>query len=90
MITLTLIRGDDTLYEPRYQEWGFKLIPSCYGELKGQKRYYRVIYGTVHWQLLITILYIKLVLFLFNMVIILILILQEKKAKSEKIFTATS
>lgn len=37
------------LYEPLYQEWGFKLIPSSYGELKGQKRYYRVFYGTVHW-----------------------------------------
>lgn len=28
---------------------GFKLIPSSYGELKSQKRYYRVFYGTVHW-----------------------------------------
>ena len=34
---------------PLYQEWGFKIIPSSYGELKGVKRYYRVFYGTVHW-----------------------------------------
>lgn len=37
------------MYDPLYQEWGYKLIPSSYGELKGQKRYYRVFYGTVHW-----------------------------------------
>ncbi|MGP4070660.1 hypothetical protein [Halobacillus sp. B29] len=35
--------------EPTYQEWAFKLIPSSYGELKGNKRYYRVFFGTVHW-----------------------------------------
>nr|WP_304220248.1 hypothetical protein [Fredinandcohnia onubensis] len=35
--------------EPLYQEWGYKLIPSSYGELRGQKRCYRVFYGTVNW-----------------------------------------
>ncbi|MCZ0871259.1 hypothetical protein [Peribacillus sp. AS_2] len=35
--------------EPLYQEWGNKLIPSSFGEIKGKKRYYRVYYGTVHW-----------------------------------------
>lgn len=35
--------------ELTYQEWGFKLIPSSHGELKGRKRYYRIFYGTVHW-----------------------------------------
>ncbi|WP_242272083.1 hypothetical protein [Bacillus cereus group sp. BfR-BA-01310] len=32
-----------------FEEWGFKLIPSSYGELKGQKRYYRVSYGISQW-----------------------------------------
>lgn len=32
------------MYEPLYQEWGYKIIQSSYGELKGQKRYYRVFY----------------------------------------------
>ena len=32
-----------------YQEWGYKLIPSSHGELNGQKKFYRVFYGTVQW-----------------------------------------
>jgi hypothetical protein len=32
-----------------FEEWSFKLIPSSYGELKGQKRYYRVSYGIAFW-----------------------------------------
>jgi hypothetical protein len=32
-----------------YEELGYKLIPSSYGELKGQKRYYRVSYGSSFW-----------------------------------------
>src|SRR5690625_3313333 len=34
---------------PLYQEWGYRLIPSSHGELGGERRYYRVFYGTVHW-----------------------------------------
>jgi len=33
-----------------YQEWGHKIIPSSVGELKGQKRYYRIFYGLVQWR----------------------------------------
>lgn len=35
--------------EPTYQEWGYKLIPSSHGKLRGLKRYYRIFYGTVYW-----------------------------------------
>lgn len=35
--------------QKRFEEWDYKLIPSSYGELKGQKRYYRVSYGTSFW-----------------------------------------
>ncbi|WP_332696981.1 hypothetical protein [Halalkalibacter lacteus] len=35
--------------QPPFEEWGYKLIPSSYGELNEQKRYYRVSYGTSFW-----------------------------------------
>jgi hypothetical protein len=34
---------------PPFEEWGYKLVPSSYGELNGQKRYYRVSYGVSFW-----------------------------------------
>lgn len=34
---------------PLYQEWGHKILPSNAGELNGEKRNYRIFYGTVHW-----------------------------------------
>ncbi|WP_341285390.1 hypothetical protein [Priestia megaterium] len=36
--------------EALYEEWGHKIIPSSTGELNGQKRYYRIFYGLVHWK----------------------------------------
>jgi len=33
-----------------YQEWGHRIIPSSAGELKGQKRNYRIFYGLVQWR----------------------------------------
>ena len=33
-----------------YEEWGHRIIPSSFGELKGQKRYYRIFYGLVNWR----------------------------------------
>jgi hypothetical protein len=32
-----------------FEEWGCKLIPSSFGVLKGEKRYYRVSFGTAQW-----------------------------------------
>lgn len=32
-----------------FKEWGYELIPSSYGELNGEKRYYRVVIGSVTW-----------------------------------------
>jgi len=39
-----------SIKEPTYDEWGYKIIPSSAGELNGQKRYYRIFYGLVHWR----------------------------------------
>lgn len=37
------------MYQEPFEEWDHKLISSSRGELKGQKRYYRVSYGTSQW-----------------------------------------
>lgn len=35
--------------QPLFEEWASKLVPSSYGELNGQKRYYRISYGASFW-----------------------------------------
>ncbi|WNS77346.1 hypothetical protein RRV45_10295 [Bacillus sp. DTU_2020_1000418_1_SI_GHA_SEK_038] len=35
--------------QPPFEEWGYKLVPSSYGELNGQKRYNRVSFGASFW-----------------------------------------